>query len=171
MAARQPSHDPLCVSRDERYSPIPTPLLLPSASVAMPISPVVMMMTSPAPVSTNRSRHLPVSSVPPFDVYGLLPTNLGRSMPWPVIIMVPIAIVVGKNDRRERGQRKKFILFIIFIVCSSLLIENKRLLCFLPLYGLGRKHPSGHPEESAGIWPDILPMSGLCLVIMFYKIK
>jgi hypothetical protein len=108
MAAKQPCHDPLCVPRDERYYLIPTPLLLPSASVAMPISPVAMMMTSPAPVSTYRSRHLPISSVPPFDSFDLLPTNLGRSMPWPVIIVVPIAIVVGKNYRWQRGKRKKY---------------------------------------------------------------
>jgi hypothetical protein len=29
-------------------------------------------------------------------------------MPWPIIIVVPIAIIVGKNDRWERGQRKKY---------------------------------------------------------------
>lgn len=81
--------------------------LLPSFSAAMLISPAAIVMTSPPPVPAYRSDLIPVPPVPSFDPYDLLPANLGRPMMRPVSIVVIIAIVVGKDDRWKRGERRK----------------------------------------------------------------
>jgi len=65
--------------------------------------PAPIMMTPPAPISTNRSHLLPISPVPPFDPFDLIPTHLRRPMAFSVFITVVITAVVGKDDRGKRG--------------------------------------------------------------------
>lgn len=82
--------------------------LLPSVSIAMVVPPVITVMTPPAPVPTYRSGHLSISAVPPVNPYNLLPANLGRVMARPVLIMMIIPMVVRKNHRWQRRERKKY---------------------------------------------------------------
>jgi hypothetical protein len=82
----------------------------------MPIIPTTIVMASPTPISAHGSGLIPVSPVPSFDPYDLLPANLGTPVMRPVFIamvislVVPVAttIVIRKDNRGKwRWRREK----------------------------------------------------------------
>jgi hypothetical protein len=75
-------------------------MLIAPAIMMTPPTPIIM--PSP-PIPTNSSRHLPISPVPPFDPFDLIPAHLRRPMAFSVFIAVVIAAIVGKDDRGKRG--------------------------------------------------------------------